>query len=148
MLCQFGLSLRCPCVLFHFLSTAAQSLIACCALIVEPISKENEAWTNHGQTVESTFFSVESTFTSVQSTFKSVDNHTSRSPQRMPDRQRCPEATKFAAFSIKAGLQYQHAKNLCTPLQQAGHLAILKSDATIHLASRGTAGRMRRRDFQ
>ena len=65
------------------------------------------------------FFSVESTFKSVESTFKSVDNR----PQRMPDRQRCPEATKLAALSTKPD-QYQHAKNLCTPLQSV-HLAIL-----------------------
>ena len=44
---------------------------------------------------------------------KAWTNHTPRSPQRMPDRQRCPEATKFAAFFKKAGLRYQHAKNLC-----------------------------------
>ena len=69
--------------------------------------KENEAWTNHGQTLESTFKSVEITI-------KSVDNHTPRSPQRTPDRQRCPEATRLAALFKKTGLQYQHVKHLCT----------------------------------
>ena len=66
---------------FPLLSTASQSLIVCCLLIVESMLQGIEAWTNHGQT----FKRVESTFRSVESTFKSVDNHTPRSPQRMPD---------------------------------------------------------------
>ena len=90
--------------------------------------------------MESTFFSVESTYKSVEGTFKSVDNHTIRSPQRMPDRQRCPEATKLQHFSQKPNFSTNMRRIYARIYGRRKHLAILKSDATIHVASRGMSG--------
>ena len=51
-----------------------------------------------------------------------------------------PKPRSLQHLSKKTGLHYQHVKHLCTHIQQAGHLAVLKSDATIRLARRGMSG--------